>query len=230
MSRPICAVVGGGEGLGQALAGKFSSKGFDIALVSRSQKGSDAAAKAASEACAKANVKFFSADVTEPQSVERAFSDIADDMGAVDVLLYSVRGEFTACEPLEMTYAALEEIYRLEVVGAFAAAKSVLPSMRMRGQGSVFFSSATAAFRGSKSHPLYAIGKFGLRAVIAKSFQSLFHGRRAYRACQTGLRSRCSNYARILRRELRSREIGRSRRCGRSLLAHSSATKICLEQ
>lgn len=86
-------------------------------------------------------------------------------MGAVDVLLYSVRGEFTACEPLEMTYAALEEIYRLEVVGAFAAAKSVLPSMRMRGQGSVFFSSATAAFRGSKSHPLYAIGKFGLRAL-----------------------------------------------------------------
>jgi NAD(P)-dependent dehydrogenase (short-subunit alcohol dehydrogenase family) len=52
----------------------------------------------------------------------------------------------------------------VEVIGAFAAAKSVLPGMIERSRGSVFFSSATAAFRASNSHPLYAIGKFGLRA------------------------------------------------------------------
>ena len=32
-------------------------------------------------------------------------------------------------------------------------------------RGSVFLSSATAAFRGSGTLPLYAIGKFGLRAL-----------------------------------------------------------------
>ena len=53
----------------------------------------------------------------------------------------------------------------MEVVGAFAAAKSVLPIMIKRGSGSIFFSSATAAYRGSSTHPLYAIGKFGLRAL-----------------------------------------------------------------
>jgi NADP-dependent 3-hydroxy acid dehydrogenase YdfG len=37
--------------------------------------------------------------------------------------------------------------------------------MIRRSRGSVFFSSATAAFRGSNTHPLYAIGKFGLRAL-----------------------------------------------------------------
>jgi NADP-dependent 3-hydroxy acid dehydrogenase YdfG len=37
--------------------------------------------------------------------------------------------------------------------------------MISRARGSVFFSSATAAFRGSSTHPLYAIGKFGLRAL-----------------------------------------------------------------
>ena len=44
-------------------------------------------------------------------------------------------------------------------------AKSTLPGMIARGGGSMFFSSATAAYRGSASHPLYAIGKFGLRAL-----------------------------------------------------------------
>ena len=45
--------------------------------------------------------------------------------------------------------------------------------MRERGHGTVFFSSATAAFRGSNSYPLYAIGKFGLRALsqsLSKSY------------------------------------------------------------
>ena len=49
----------------------------------------------------------------------------------------------------------------------------MLPSMRERGHGSLFFSSATAALRGSASHPLYAIGKFGLRALsqsLAKAY------------------------------------------------------------
>ena len=56
-------------------------------------------------------------------------------------------------------------MFQGEVVGAVAAAKAVLPAMRERGQGSVFFSSATAAFRGSASYGLYSIGKFGLRAL-----------------------------------------------------------------
>jgi NADP-dependent 3-hydroxy acid dehydrogenase YdfG len=72
-----------------------------------------------------------------------------------------------------MTYAELEQTYRLEVIGAFAAAKAVMPGMIRRGRGSVLFSSATAAFRGSADNPLYAIGKFGVRALaqsLAKAY------------------------------------------------------------
>ena len=94
-------------------------------------------------------------------------------MGDVEILIYNVRDKFARREPLEITYAELDEIYHVEVVGAFAAAKAVLPAMRERGRGSIFFSSATAALRGSATHPLYAIGKFGLRALsqsLAKAY------------------------------------------------------------
>lgn len=171
MSRKVCAIVGAGEGLGRALAGKFAAEGFDIALISRSQSGSAAAAKAATEA--NADVNFFAGDATRPQTIEQAVTKAAAEMGEIDVLIYNARGEFTRREPLEMTYAELDDIYQVEVVGAFAAAKSVLPAMRRRGHGSVMFSSATAALRGSASHPLYAIGKFGLRALsqsLAKAY------------------------------------------------------------
>ncbi len=161
----VCAIVGAGEGLGSALAAKFAGEGFDIALLSRSEAGSAAALKAAGEAGPGACVRFFKADACEPETIEQALAQAARDMGDIDVLIYNARGEFTRCEPLEMSYAALEDIYRVEVVGAFAAARSVLPAMRARGRGSIFFSSATAALRGSSTHPLYAIGKFGLRAL-----------------------------------------------------------------
>ena len=173
MSRPVCAIVGAGEGLGRSLAAKFSGEGFDIALISRSEEGSRAAAEKAAAADPGAKVRFLAADATRPHTIERALSDVADEMGEVQVLIYNARGAFTRCEPLAMSYAQLEDIYHVEVIGAFAAAKSVIPSMRERGRGSVLFSSATAALRGSGVAPLYAIGKFGLRALsqsLAKAY------------------------------------------------------------
>ncbi|MEM7237108.1 MAG: SDR family NAD(P)-dependent oxidoreductase [Pseudomonadota bacterium] len=162
---PVCAIVGAGEGLGSALAAKFCREGFDIALVSRTGSGSAAALASASDARSNPRVIHVAADATSPETIERALASTADQLGEIDVLIYNVRGTFARCEPLEMTYDALDEVLRLEVIGAFAAAKSVLPAMQRRGCGSIFFSSATAAFRGSATYPLYAIGKFGLRAL-----------------------------------------------------------------
>tara|TARA_B100002049_G_scaffold115826_1_gene85559 strand:- start:71 stop:802 length:732 start_codon:yes stop_codon:yes gene_type:complete len=173
MSNPVCAIVGAGEGLGRALAAKFASHGFDIALVSRSEKHSTVAAEAATNANANVRVQFLAADGTRPATIEKALATIAAQMGEVEVLIYNARGTFASREPLELTYEELEDNYRLEVVGAFASAKSVLPAMREQGRGSVFFSSATAAYRGSATHALYAIGKFGLRALsqsLAKAY------------------------------------------------------------
>ena len=173
MSRPVCAIVGAGEGLGRALSARFAGENFDIGLISRSREGSSAAAEAAVSANPEAKVDFFAADARQPETVERALHDVASGIGEVEVLIYNVRGEFARRDPLDMTYEELEEIYRVEVVGAFAAARAVLPAMRRRGAGSVMFSSATAAFRGSATHPLYAIGKFGLRALsqsLAKAY------------------------------------------------------------
>jgi len=173
MSRSLCVIVGAGEGLGCALAKKFASEGFNIGLISRSKSSCAAAIEAVKTVNSSADVGFFSADARKPETLESAISAIVQEMGEIDVLIYNVRGEFTACEPLEMTYDALEENYQAEVIGAFASAKSVLPTMIKRSCGSVFFSSATAAFRGSGRYPIYAIGKFGLRALsqsLAKAY------------------------------------------------------------
>ncbi len=171
MKRRLCAIIGAGEGLGRSLAATFAGHSFDIALLSRTESGSAAAAEAAAKAAT--DVRFYPADATRPDTIEKGIAQIQNDMGEVEVLIYNARGSFSSGEPLDMTYEDLLDVYRLEVVGAFAAAKSVLPNMIERSGGALFFSSATAAFRGSGTYPLYAIGKFGLRALsqsLAKAY------------------------------------------------------------
>ena len=171
--KPVCAIVGAGDGLGQSLATKFAKEGFDIALLSRSKAGSQAALDAASIVAPDATVQYYSADAMNPETISAAFSRVHDEMAAPSVMIYNVRGDMNAKAPLEVNFQELRDIFELEVVGAHAAAKAVMPRMMEQGGGTVIFSSATAALRGSGTNPLYAIGKFGLRALaqnLAKAY------------------------------------------------------------
>jgi NAD(P)-dependent dehydrogenase (short-subunit alcohol dehydrogenase family) len=173
MDRRVCAIVGAGEGLGQSLAAAFAAKGFDIALSSRSENGSGKAADAARRANPAAKVAFFAASASEPQTLEAALGRARRELGDIEVLIYNVRGDLRPKPPLEIEYQELRAILDLEVVGALAAAKAVIPAMIEKGRGTVIFSSATAAFRGSATNPLYAIAKFGARGLaqsLAKAY------------------------------------------------------------
>ncbi|MBX9607242.1 MAG: SDR family NAD(P)-dependent oxidoreductase [Gammaproteobacteria bacterium] len=173
MSTPVCAIVGAGDGLGRALAARFAREGFTLALLSRTAAGSQAALTAATLAAPGLPHAFHSADATQPEHLQAALERVAAECGDIDVLIYNARGGYAMQEPLEVRFDELEEIFRLEVMGAFAAAKAVMPAMIARGRGSVIYSSATAAFRGSATNPLFAIGKFGLRALaqsLAKAY------------------------------------------------------------
>ena len=168
-----CVIVGAGAGLGQSLAAKFAEAGYDVGLVSRSAEGSAAAAEAARKANPKAKVAFFAGDAGKPATIEAALGEAGAALGGIDVLVYNVRGGFSPKPPLEIGYDELQASLDEEVFGALAAAKAVMPAMIERGSGTVIYSSATAAFRGSGANPLFAIGKFGARALaqsLAKAY------------------------------------------------------------
>ena len=169
---PTCAILGAGAGLGTALARKFAAEGFNLALLSRTSESAQPAIHAATQASADCHAVHFRTDANDPGDVEQAVTRVIEHFGVPEVLIYNVRADFTGTPLLELDYSEIESNYRIEVVSAFAAAKAALPGMLTRGHGCLFFSSATAAFRGSASHPLYAMGKFGLRALaqnLAKS-------------------------------------------------------------
>lgn len=171
--QPVCVIVGAGAGLGRALAARFAREGYTLALVSRSAAGSAAALAAAQEAGPGLPHQWFAGDAARPEALEQAVVDACAQLGPAGVMIYNPRSGYQLRAPLEMSYDDLDGVFRLEVMGAHAAARAVMPAMIKQGRGSVIFSSATAALRGSPTNPLYAIGKFGVRALsqsLAKAY------------------------------------------------------------
>lgn len=173
--KAVCAIVGAGEGLGASLAKVFAADGADIALLSRTAAGSAKAREAAMAANPSGRTVFIETDAAKPESLEASLKRVATELGPVDILIYNVRGRLSFQAPMDVSCEALREVIEIEVIGAFAATKAVLPTMIDRGGGTILYSSATAAFRGSGSNLMYATGKFGLRGMaqsVAKAYAS----------------------------------------------------------
>lgn len=171
--KTICAIVGAGEGLGASLSKIFAADGADLALLTRTAAGAAKAREAAMAANPSGRALFVETDASRPESLKDSLRRVAQELGPVDVLIYNVRGALSFQPPLDVSLQALRDILDLEVVGALAATQAVLPAMIERGHGTILYSSATAALRGSANGLLYATAKFGLRGLaqsVAKAY------------------------------------------------------------
>ena len=87
MSRPVCVIIGPGEGLGQALAKKFAHQGYNVALISRSLEGSAKALKVVKQVGTDGH--HFYADAQSPETIETAIANVISEMGEIEVLIYN---------------------------------------------------------------------------------------------------------------------------------------------
>ncbi|WP_261527198.1 SDR family oxidoreductase [Burkholderia multivorans] len=84
VSKQFAAVTGAGSGIGRAAAVALAGAGFTVALIGRTEASLRATQEAIRTAGGDAHV--FPADVTDEASVDRAFAQIAQQFGRLDVL------------------------------------------------------------------------------------------------------------------------------------------------
>ncbi|MGA7965297.1 MAG: SDR family oxidoreductase, partial [Gammaproteobacteria bacterium] len=99
-----------------------------------------------------------------PGSVSAAFARIRDTLGAPQVLIYNA-GSYAPGGLLDIDPEQFESAWRANCYGGFLCAREVLPAMQKAGAGTLLFTGATAALRGSAGFAGLAVGKFGLRAL-----------------------------------------------------------------
>ena len=148
--------VGVRWGVGGAIAQKFAQEGFLTVLTTRNA--SNAAALQAAIGEQGGESAIVELDLASPESISNAFTQIREQAGEPDVLVYNAgylegrdlppEKELLEHIPFEM----FETAQHISSSGPFLVAKEVLPAMRERGEGTILFSNNASSLRGRKRY------------------------------------------------------------------------------
>ena len=160
MSGKLCAVVGVGSGMGQAIARAFAEQGYDLALVSRKAANMEPYRRQVEAAGRRATL--HQADVTDRESIQSALDQITRQAGVPQVVVYNV-ATMTKEKPSQLTAEALIDTLAQNLFGALHTTAAVLPAMRARGSGVLLYTGGGFAIEPSVERTTHSVGKAALR-------------------------------------------------------------------
>jgi NAD(P)-dependent dehydrogenase (short-subunit alcohol dehydrogenase family) len=153
----LAVIVGAGSGLSASLARVCAAAGMKVALAARRTDKLQALAK-------ETKASLHACDAAQPDRVKALFAEIARDLGVPDLVVfnagYRTRGPFLGLDPAEV-----QKTLTVSAYGGFLVAQEAAKLMAPRGQGSIFFTGASASVKGYAQSAPFAMAKFALRGL-----------------------------------------------------------------
>jgi short-subunit dehydrogenase len=163
MAGTVAAVTGASSGIGSALARRLAAQGCRVGLVARRHDRLTALADQIRDAGGTAAVA--TADVGDRDQVSEAFASVRGELGPIDLLVANAGlGVPTTLDPVNTP--AVEEMLRVNVLGAVYAIEAVLPDMLRRGTGHIAAVSSLAGFVGLPGESGYCASKAAVNTYL----------------------------------------------------------------
>ena len=143
----VVLITGGNRGIGLACARAFAAQGDRVAVTSRS-----------------GDVEGFltvKCDVTSESDVDAAFTQVENELGAVEVLVANA-GVTRDGLAVKMTDESFGAVLDANLAGAFRVARRAMPKMMRARGGRLIFLSSVVGLLGSAGQANYAASKAGL--------------------------------------------------------------------
>jgi short-subunit dehydrogenase len=141
---PVFAIIGAGPGLGIEIARAFGAKGFTVALIARNATKLDQLATQLKDEGIEA--AGFPADIAQPDTITRAFAEIKERFGRVDVLEFSPADRaLGATSVLDVDHATLAPQLDFYLHGGIHAIKQVIPDMIEAKSGTILVTNGGGA-------------------------------------------------------------------------------------
>ncbi len=156
----IAVITGASRGIGRAVAGELAAAGATVAVTYRAQQEA-AEAVVADVVAAGGSARCYQLDVTDEAAVKATFKRIAEELGAVGVLVNNA-GIVNDNYLRFMSADAWDEVLRTCLTGSFHCCKAVLAGMQRAKWGRIINISSDAAFTGDVRRANYAAAKAGL--------------------------------------------------------------------
>ncbi|GAA1479379.1 3-oxoacyl-[acyl-carrier-protein] reductase [Nocardioides aestuarii] len=141
-------VTGGNRGIGRAIAEAFLAQGDKVAVTSRSGGGPDGALD-------------LTCDITDPDAVEAAFTQVEEAHGPVEVLVANA-GVTADTLLLRMSEDDWSRVIDTNLTASFRLAKRAAKGMLRLRRGRIVFISSVVGLLGSAGQVNYAASKAGL--------------------------------------------------------------------
>lgn len=141
-------VTGGNRGIGRAIADAFAAAGDDVVVTYRAGEPPDGLAG-------------VRCDVTDTEAVDRAFAEVEQKFGRVDVLVANA-GITRDQLLLRMTDDDFTSVLDTNLTGAFRVTKRAVRGMLRSRHGRVVLISSVVGLLGSPGQTNYAASKAGL--------------------------------------------------------------------
>ncbi len=159
-ARETAIVFGVGPGLGLALARRFVTENMQVGAVARDEAKLNS--MIGSGGCD--GVLPYAADVSNSEDVLRVFESVDRDLGEPDIVVFNA-GAYQKDNVVDIDPADFERCWRIGCLGGLLVGQAAARRMVKRGRGTIIFTGATAALRGSAGFANLAVPKFGLRAL-----------------------------------------------------------------
>lgn len=148
-------VTGGGTGIGAAIARRLARAGASVSVIGRRREPLEAVAGEFDAAQA------VTADVSDAESVARAFKDAAACFGPVAILVNNA-GMAPSAPFLKTEPEAFRRTLEVNLLGAVLCSRAVLPAMTEADWGRIIMVASTAGLKGYPYVSAYVASKHAL--------------------------------------------------------------------
>jgi short-subunit dehydrogenase len=163
-------IIGAGDATGGAIAKRFAREGL-IACPTR--RSADKLQPLVDEIRALGGQAHgFASDARKEEEVIKLVDDIERDVAPIEVMVFNI-GANVPCSILDETARKYFKIWEMACFSGFLVGREVAKRMVTRGHGTIIYTGATAALRGSANFAAFAGAKHALRALAQSMAREL---------------------------------------------------------
>jgi len=168
--QTVCAIAGMGRGVSLAVARRFGSEGFRVAMLARRAERLAELEKELKGAGVEA--RGYQADLGVDGLVRGAFQRIEAEMGRPSVLVYNASSG-RAGRPTSLTERSLVSDFRINAVAPLWCVQEVLDGMMEAGGGTILLTGGGLALAPQADVASLSIGKAAIRSLAYSLAQEL---------------------------------------------------------
>ena len=174
MSKKTIWITGGSTGIGKALAIKFASKGWNVAISARRAELLNELSNSYE------NISGFPLDVTDKEKCKEVFNEIKNKYENIDICFFST-GTWDPKKEKDIDVEQIENVFKINFFGTLNSIKAVEKYFKDKKSGTITIVSSIAGYRGLPNSTGYGPSKSALNN-LAESLYFDF-GRSNVRVC-----------------------------------------------